>query len=883
MDLQGKTVVLMGRFHGLSQAEAKAGLEALGARVTKTVSSKTDLIFRSHDVAGRKIGKASQLGIPIYDWNTLRALLKRAAEASAGVEPGTDEPSSFMDHAALASAADPDSLLGVLREADWSAFVAERDLLPLRNRLQEWERTHGVSEVHRFATERIRSLGSTRLQQPFRHFTEISDHAISPCGCYLATGSWCGDDYHRGGALQIWEIASGRCVNVLDRIEGGVGWPGHTNTLQWSADSRRVGLAYNTNQIGVFDPFDDTTHTYPIASASVTNGGNRPPDWALAPDGRSAFIESASSCAIKGCVVPLEAGDLFWLPEDAPPRHPYLLTETLPAEFGQEGDELWPEDVSWSRDGSRLLAYDAGAKRRRTFAIDLPTKQMYGLTKEERKEANAWHGASAGGATGQVRVSVGGTGVTFHRADTGGVLSHFEFLREPPEPRCVEHEYGFDHHPVNFALDDDTWCAAFEEGVVIAPPDRREDLEAVLAWSVDRRFAWPVRWGGLTIVPDAKDAAELLGQRGLGTYVRQYVEQRTRDAETNLQTPDDKSWPPPNTATLHDLFAAARDSVSELRSSWNHHVCEHLRHAARLRARRGEVSGAVDMLDAIPEPDDRVAAFADVAMILARAGRADEARAFLAEVEAGAEAALGPYNVADVASSVGGAYEAMGNTAAADVWFARARDAIEPEANAWQNRLTVSWALTECGREDEARALWARGEEEWRETPSTFYSVPWLLYLLGTGRIDLAEEFLTACDVEWDWPMDPVIGVLADLGRTDLFRLGRSDVPEFLAELRYEKALRMAEQHTRRAHPATPSEADLAALAEAHAELLRTPRAHRERPTELLIDQAAECGHLSAVLDLLGKLPSPRDFNGRPSSAFSALWRAATGQDVAPW
>ncbi|TPQ17460.1 BRCT domain-containing protein [Streptomyces sporangiiformans] len=158
MDLQGKTVVLMGRFYGLSQAEAKAGLEALGARVTKTVSGKTDLIFRSHDVAGRKIGAASQLGIPVYDWKTLRALLKQAAEASAGDRPGADGAGTFVDHASLASAADPDALLGVLREADWSAFVSEWDLLPLRDRLQELEQTHGVTEVHRFATERIRSL-----------------------------------------------------------------------------------------------------------------------------------------------------------------------------------------------------------------------------------------------------------------------------------------------------------------------------------------------------------------------------------------------------------------------------------------------------------------------------------------------------------------------------------------------------------------------------------------------------------------------------------------------------------------------------------------------------------------------------------------------------
>ncbi|MFI9586443.1 BRCT domain-containing protein [Streptomyces sp. NPDC052236] len=883
MDLRGKTVVLMGRFHGLSQAEAKAGLEALGARVTRTVSSKTDLIFRSHDVAGHKIGAASQLGIPIYDWNTLRAMLKQAAEASAGVEPGADEPSSFLDHASLASAADPDSLLGVLGEADWSAFVSERDLLPLRNRLQELERTHGVTEVHRFATEGIRSLGSTRLQHPFRHFTEIDHYAISPCGCYLATGSWCGDDYHRGGALQIWEIASGRCVNVLDRIQGGVGWPGYDNTIQWSADSTRVGLAYHTNHVGVFDPFGGATHTYPIASAQVTNGASRPPGWALAPDGRRAFIQSASPCAVKGCVVPLEAGDLLWMPEDAPPSHQYLLTEELPTEFGEQEDDdagLWLEGVSWSRDGSRLLAYDA--KRRQTFAIDMTTKQMRWLTKEQRQEAGVWHGASAVGGSGRVRVSVGSTGVTFHRTDTGAVLSDFEFLREPPGPRCVEHEYAFDDHPVNFALDDDTWCAAFEEGVVIAPSDRREDLEAVLAWSVDRRFAWPVQWGGLEIVPDAKAAAELLGDRGLGWYVQEYVGQQARDAEASAQAKGDGSWPPPNTATLDELFSAARDSVSDLSSNSNYHVCEHLRHAARLRARQGEVGGALEMLDAIPETDQRVAASADVAMILARAGRTDEAGVFFADVEAGAEAALGPYNVADVASSVGGAHHAMGDTAAADVWFARARDAIEPEANAWQNRLTIIWALTECGREDEARVLWARGEE-WRKSPSTSYSVPWLLYLLGTGRLDMAEGFLKDWAPDWDWWMSPVIGILADLGRTDLLRLGPPDVPELIVESRYENALRIAEKRTRRTLPATPSEADLAALAEAHAELLKTPRAKRERPTELLIEQAAECGHLSAVLDLLGKLPSPRDFNGRPSSAFSALWRSATGQDVAPW
>ncbi|MEV4113398.1 hypothetical protein [Nonomuraea sp. NPDC049695] len=36
------------------------------------------------------------------------------------------------------------------------------------------------------------------------------------------------------------------------------------------------------------------------------------------------------------------------------------------------------------------------------------------------------------------------------------------------------------------------------------------DLDGVLAWTVDRRFAWPVRWGALDVVPDAEAASALL-------------------------------------------------------------------------------------------------------------------------------------------------------------------------------------------------------------------------------------------------------------------------------------------------------------------------------------------------------------------------------------
>ncbi|MEU5638004.1 hypothetical protein [Streptomyces milbemycinicus] len=85
-----------------------------------------------------------------------------------------------------------------------------------------------------------------------------------------------------------------------------------------------------------------------------------------------------------------------------------------------------------------------------------------------------------------------------------------------------------------------------------------------------------------------------------------------------------------------------------------------------------------------------------------------------------------------------------------------------------------------------------------------------------------------------------------------------------------------------RSLPPTPTEEDIAALAEAHAKLLKTPRAKSQMPTVELIEQAADCGHLSAVLNLLGDLPA-HDFNHRPKAAFSALWRAATGHYQAQW
>ncbi|HEY5994945.1 MAG TPA: NAD-dependent DNA ligase LigA [Gallionellaceae bacterium] len=81
LPLSGKTFVLTGTLPTMGREEAKALLEAQGAKVSGSVSKKTDYVVAGSE-AGSKLDKANELGITVLDEAGMMALLHQLGTGS---------------------------------------------------------------------------------------------------------------------------------------------------------------------------------------------------------------------------------------------------------------------------------------------------------------------------------------------------------------------------------------------------------------------------------------------------------------------------------------------------------------------------------------------------------------------------------------------------------------------------------------------------------------------------------------------------------------------------------------------------------------------------------------------------------------------------------
>lgn len=518
MDIAGKKIAFSGKFHHLTRDEAAQGIEALGGKVQKTPSQNVDLIFAARD-SGMRYGNV--IGVPILDES---ALLRVVRGREAPPERG-----EFADLAAIAEA-DPGKLLAILEAADWAAFTPERDLPVLRARLTELEASHGIGAAHRLASAKItdcssrlvhpfRNKGFAELHHPFVHVGDVRSAALSPCGRWLAVGSgieipaeddprddaW-GIAYRHGGTLQIFELATGRPVNRLNNsnaISGGIGWDEYRDALRWSADSRRLAGAYHTNSVGVWDPFGDSA--YPDASADITDGASRPPQFGFSPDGRRVWVDVRTDGAVWGAITDVERGRVRWDPGYRKKKRPYggdftVLAEEVPDAVREAvaavsngqfyEDALYVERCfGWSPDGTQLRF----ASDRFLFAVDVADGRVaWLLPHENRVHHSDVEIPVAFSPCGRFVACAGRKAIVVADARTGDVLAR----------------HGTRAATVVWSPDGERFAAFARDGVRVFARDA--EVARIGAVARERDSAMPDA-GGFAWSPDGVRAAVLTG------------------------------------------------------------------------------------------------------------------------------------------------------------------------------------------------------------------------------------------------------------------------------------------------------------------------------------------------------------------------------------
>ncbi|NTX50748.1 WD40 repeat domain-containing protein [Myxococcus sp. CA039A] len=272
-------------------------------------------------------------------------------------------PGPFIDLHALNHSSD-EALESLLKQADFSHFEAHRDLPSLRARLRRLQGRRGVTDLHRWVSERVLDMGARLVETPHSSGAQ-SSFALSPSGRHLAVASLRVDAWFGffGGDVRIWELATGRVV-ASHGFDKGVASRRVSSCIQWSPSGQWLGVVFNDVVIGALRPFSEGPPSFKVdvtrrwgspdpryvkRPEDVKNLGHLPA-WCWSPDETRLFISTPGPENGLGCIVPFREGaslnddcaDVRWCPPPpVPPRD-------------RPNPDTW---VRWSRDGSRVHGY----------------------------------------------------------------------------------------------------------------------------------------------------------------------------------------------------------------------------------------------------------------------------------------------------------------------------------------------------------------------------------------------------------------------------------------------------------------------------------------------------------------------------------------------
>ncbi len=634
--LKNKTILFSGVFEGYERKDLENLAVAHGATLLSSVTKKLDFLVAGEKMGPAKLDKASSLQIPIL---SLSDFLKMTG----------NKPTFQMDIFDLNES--PENLSEKIKNCDWKKFDVKENGKHLRDFLIQYQEKHGITAAHKQISAELKS--KLNLIHPFTHDYEIGFSDISFDLKYLAIGSWMGADYDRGGVLQIWEMETGRVVNNI-RVHGGVAWPDEKG-IEWSPTELLVASTFDTNGVGVFDPFSPNDC---YLWAYVTDGMDHPPYFTWSNDGERIFIKF---------IIDAEWDD----------------DGNLTNGESDEGDRgCWFNVKNCKGDAKvKVGVYNEPEK-------DGPLKTGKGLAIRHKikDKRDCYKGPN------NEFVFAGGDGVTFYSADGKLIADYKERNPNDNSPLMINGSDLGEFFSMNPAFglqvgDEIEWFIAFENGSIVAPKDF--PIEKHINYSLGYQYYWPMEWCDVVRAESLQDLAKIKDA------IPAMIKSQIKSLKPQTKTKGPKTWPTSTDKTYDDLLNLAKSTFPSLN---DYYINEYSLELAICEVRRGKPESAWEIISNLK---GRYTAYAaaecafqciklgfDPSKFVQKAEKSiDEGEQFDRFVDRTAMAKM---------------YYVLGNNANGLEWEKKAVDFLDQETNRGQHKWPHFEMLYFSGRKDKA-------------------------------------------------------------------------------------------------------------------------------------------------------------------------------------